>query len=114
MSSRARLVMLAFAVLGLGASIAAAYVHYRMLQDPTYTSFCDISATVSCHAVYQSAYGAVAGIPVSVIGALWFVLVTALITAARPEPVPPPTPRDGKGSRERGGAPLPSAIPGYV
>ncbi len=112
MSSRARLVMLAFALLGLGASMAAAYVHYRMLQDPTYTSFCDISATVSCQAVYQSAYGAVAGIPVSLIGALWFVLTTLLIVAGRPEPVTPPR-RDIRGGRDTGPAAAP-AIPGYV
>ena len=35
------------AVLGLGASVAALYVHYRMLADPSYTSFCDVNATVS-------------------------------------------------------------------
>ena len=50
---------LAFALVGLGASVAAAYVHYQLLADPTYTSFCDVNATVSCTQVYASRFGTV-------------------------------------------------------
>ena len=50
------------AAVALGASLASLYVHYRMIADPTYTSFCDISETVSCEAVYESAYGTVRGV----------------------------------------------------
>ncbi len=114
MSSRSRLVMLAFALLGLGASVAAVYVHYRILQDPTYTSFCDISATVSCHAVYQSAYGAVAGVPVSLVGALWFLAATGLAVASRPEPAGVKAARSEEKGARTTTAPVPSAIPGYL
>ena len=54
MSKSAARLALACAVVGLGASIAAAYVHYHLLVDPTYTSFCDVNATVSCTQVYMS------------------------------------------------------------
>jgi uncharacterized membrane protein/protein-disulfide isomerase len=66
------------AAVALGASLASLYVHYRMIADPTYTSFCDISETVSCEAVYQSAYGTVAGVPVAAGGAIWSALVLLL------------------------------------
>ena len=52
---------LAFALLGLGSSAAASYVHYRLLSDPSYLSFCDVSALVNCSQVYSSPYGALAG-----------------------------------------------------
>jgi len=73
-----RLGLIAFALLGLGASLTALYVHYRLLTDPTYASFCDVSETVSCQAVFQSAYGSVLGVPVAAGGAIWSALVLAL------------------------------------
>ena len=42
-----------------------------MLRDPAIRSFCDVSETVSCEAVYQSAYGSVLGVPVAAGGAIW-------------------------------------------
>ena len=60
-------------VVGLGASLYAAYVHYHLLFDPNYRSLCDISATLSCTEVYQSRFSTVWGIPVSVFGGIWFV-----------------------------------------
>ena len=56
---------LLFALVGLGASVTAAYVHYQLLYDPPYTSFCDVNATVSCTQVYQSRFGTVRGVPVA-------------------------------------------------
>src|SRR5688572_22984983 len=70
--------ILVLAAVALGASLASLYVHYRMIADPTYTSFCDISETVSCEAVYQSAYGTVRGVPVATGGAIWSALVLLL------------------------------------
>ena len=35
------------ALVGLAASSAAAYVHYHLLFDPQYASFCDVSGTVN-------------------------------------------------------------------
>src|SRR5688572_3444827 len=78
MKAYVRPALLAFAVLGLAASVAALYVHYRLNTDPGYSSFCDISDTVSCQQVFQSAYGTVLGIPVAAGGAIWSALVLLL------------------------------------
>ena len=72
MSRPAALLALLCALVGLGASIAAANVHYHLLFDPHYTSFCDVNATFSCTQVYQSQYSAIAGVPVAIFGAIWF------------------------------------------
>ena len=79
MSKSAARLALVCALVGLGASIAAAYVHYHLLCDPTYSSFCDVNTTVSCTQVYLSQYSTVRGIPVAVIGAIWFA-AAALLT----------------------------------
>jgi protein-disulfide isomerase/uncharacterized membrane protein len=74
-------------LVGLSVSSTAAYVHYQMLHDPTYTSFCDVSATVSCTQVYASRFGTFRGIPVAIFGAIWFGFATLLSAAwltARP------------------------------
>jgi uncharacterized membrane protein len=61
------------ALLGLGVSVAAAFVHYRILHDPSYTSFCDVSARRSAaRRSIRSRFGTRHGVPVSVIGAIWF------------------------------------------
>ena len=75
MTKYARPLILALALLALGASIAALYVHYRILKDPTYTSFCDINETVSCEAVLESPYATVRGVPVAAGGVIWSTLV---------------------------------------
>ena len=71
MKQHSRTLILLLAVVALGASLISLYVHYRLLTDPTYTSFCDVSATVNCEAVYQSAYGSVWGVPVAAGGVRW-------------------------------------------
>ena len=78
MSGKYRIGLVLFALLGLGASIAALYVHYRLMVDPSYSSFCDVSATVSCQQVLESSYGRVLGIPVAAGGAIWSGLVLLL------------------------------------
>ena len=88
MTKRAALLALVFALVGLCASVAAAYVHYQVLQNPLYTSFCDINATVSCTQVYQSRFGTLLGVPVSIIGGIWFVCAALLSVGgmvARPQ-----------------------------
>jgi uncharacterized membrane protein/protein-disulfide isomerase len=88
MSKLSARLALAFALVGLGASVAAAYVHYHVLHDPLYTSFCDISATVSCTEVYQSRFGTLWGVPVSIFGGIWFVCAALLSVGgmvARPQ-----------------------------
>ena len=88
MTRRTALLALLCSLVGLGASAAAAYTHYHMLSDPTYRSFCDVSATVSCTQVYQSRFGTFRGIPVAIFGTLFFVAATLLSVAglrARPQ-----------------------------
>jgi uncharacterized membrane protein/protein-disulfide isomerase len=75
MTKYARPLIMALALFALGASIAALYVHYRIIKDPTYTSFCDISETVSCEAVLESPYATVRGVPVAAGGVIWSTLV---------------------------------------
>lgn len=80
MASRSRIAIIAFAALGLVASAYALYVHYMLVTDPGYAPACDISATVSCQQVLQSAYGKVAGVPVAAGGAIWSGLILLLAT----------------------------------
>jgi uncharacterized membrane protein/protein-disulfide isomerase len=75
MTKYARPLIVALALLAVGASIAALYVHYRIIEDPTYTSFCDINETVSCEAVLESPYATVRGVPVAAGGVIWSTLV---------------------------------------
>src|SRR5262245_29095432 len=87
MNKTAARVALLSALVGLAASGAASWVHYQLLRDPTYTSFCDVNATMSCTQVYASRYGTVAGVPVALFGAIWFAVATLLAMAglaARP------------------------------
>jgi protein-disulfide isomerase/uncharacterized membrane protein len=69
----------AFALLGLIASAESTRVHYQVLHDPLYASYCDVSATVSCTDAYTSRFGSVAGVPVALFGLLFFVFVLGLI-----------------------------------
>jgi uncharacterized membrane protein/protein-disulfide isomerase len=75
MNKYARPIILVLALAALGASVAALYVHYRIIKDPTYSSFCDISETVSCEAVLESPYATVRGVPVAAGGVVWSALV---------------------------------------
>jgi uncharacterized membrane protein/protein-disulfide isomerase len=88
MSKKAAFSVFLCAAAGLLASIAASYVHYHILFDPTYTSFCDVSATVNCTEAYTSRFGTFRGVPVAVFGAVWFAFATLLAAAgltARPD-----------------------------
>ena len=67
------------ALVGLGFSTASTWVHYRILRDPLYSSICDVNATFSCTEAYTSRFGSVAGVPVALIGMLFFAFVLLLI-----------------------------------
>jgi uncharacterized membrane protein len=85
MSWRRRLWLVLVALVGLGATSASSYVHYRLVTDPTYASFCDVSATVDCAPAYLSEYGSFMGVPVALHGVLFFVVVLVLVAwVARP------------------------------
>lgn len=67
------------ALVGLGFSAASTWVHYRILRDPLYSSVCDVNATFSCSEAYTSRFGSVGGVPVALIGMLFFAFVLLLI-----------------------------------
>src|SRR4029453_11852096 len=78
MSKSSRTLLIAFAVLGLGAASASSYVHYHLLTDPSYSSFCNVNATVNCTQAYLSAYGSFLGVPVALFGVFYFTMVLLL------------------------------------
>jgi uncharacterized membrane protein len=65
-------------LLGLGVAVAALYVHYKLMTDPGYTSFCDVSQAVSCQQVLESSYATIKGIPIASGGAIWSAAVFLL------------------------------------
>ncbi len=83
MTTLSRNLLLAGAALGLAAASTSSYVHYKLLTQPAYTSFCDVSESVSCTAAYLSRYGSFMGVPVALAGVAFFVLVLALALVAR-------------------------------
>jgi uncharacterized membrane protein/protein-disulfide isomerase len=89
MSPLARRLVWVLALAGLAASLTSLYVHYELLVQPGYVSFCDINQTVNCQQAYLSRYGSVRGVPVALFGAIWFgfVLVLAFLGAAGPASV---------------------------
>lgn len=88
MTARSRLALLAFTLLGLGATAYASYVHLQLLQNASFVSPCDINNTISCSQVYMSAYGSVQGIPVALLGVCWFGALLLLQISARVTRVP--------------------------
>jgi uncharacterized membrane protein len=74
------------ALVGLGFAAASTWVHYRILHDPLYSSVCDVNATFSCSEAYTSRYGSIAGVPVALIGVLFFAFVLLLIALCRRSP----------------------------
>jgi uncharacterized membrane protein/protein-disulfide isomerase len=82
MTKNARLLLTILALTGLASALASLYVHYQLLTRPGYLSFCDVNATVSCTQVYQSRYAYLGGVPVALLGALWYVAVLMVLLGA--------------------------------
>jgi uncharacterized membrane protein len=78
MKRHTRLLIAACSLIALVASAASLYVHYRLIIDPSYASFCDVNETVSCEAVYRSDYATMFGVPVAAGGAIWSAFVLLL------------------------------------
>ena len=74
----------AFAALGLGFATWSTWVHYQILNSPTYESFCDVNSTLNCTAAYTSRFGAFLGVPVALFGMLFFAGVLVLIALCSP------------------------------
>ena len=85
---KSRTPLLLFAALGLGASLTSSYVHYNLLVNPSFSSFCDVNATVSCTQAYLSPYGSFLGVPVALAGVFFFAVVLAYHGLERPENAP--------------------------
>src|SRR5919107_3013648 len=83
MTPLARKLLILFALLGLGASSASTYVHYHLIRNPDYSSFCDINATITCKAAYLSRYGSIGGVPVAVGGIVFFAWVLLMLWGSR-------------------------------
>src|SRR6185436_19754732 len=75
MTSTQRMLLLGFGALGLAAASTSSYVHYQLLTQPNYSSFCDENTTVSCTEAYLSRYGSLWGVPVALAGVGFFALV---------------------------------------
>ena len=56
----------------------SSYVHYRLLTDPGYTTFCDVDTAVNCTQAYLSRYGSLWGVPIAIGGVLFFGVVLLL------------------------------------
>jgi uncharacterized membrane protein len=71
------------ALAGLGFASWSTWVHYRILHDPFYSSVCDVNSTFSCTEAYTSRFGSIGGVPVALVGVLYFGFVLALIGLCR-------------------------------
>jgi uncharacterized membrane protein/protein-disulfide isomerase len=84
MTARSSSILLAlFAALGLAASGTATWVHSELVRNPDASSFCDLSARVSCKQAYLSQFGSLGGVPVALWGLAFFALVLLLLWGAR-------------------------------
>jgi uncharacterized membrane protein/protein-disulfide isomerase len=85
-SQTTKWVLAGFATVGLIAASASTWVHYRILNDPLYASFCDVNSTLNCTEAYTSRYGAFGGVPVALLGLVFFAGILALIALCSQSP----------------------------
>jgi uncharacterized membrane protein/protein-disulfide isomerase len=83
MTKNVRLLLAVLALAGLASALSSLYVHHQLLNRPGYLSFCDVNATVSCTQVYQSRYAYLGGVPVALLGALWYVAVLLVLAGGQ-------------------------------
>lgn len=82
MTKNVRLLLTLLALAGLASAVSSLYVHVQLLRQPGYASFCDVSATVSCSQVYQSRYAYLFGVPVALLGGLWYLGVLLVLAGS--------------------------------
>jgi uncharacterized membrane protein/protein-disulfide isomerase len=116
MTRRTAIGLLVFCLIGFAASGLSAYVHYRLLTEPGYTSFCSINATWNCEGVYESRFGAFYGVPVAIGGLIWFMAATLLALAAWPAAsgASASTPAKASKARKTSPPPAPSRFADYA
>jgi len=66
-----------FALLGIVVSLWIEVLHVRLDADAGYASFCNVNERVNCDLVLTSRYAKLGGIPVSRLGALFYLIVAA-------------------------------------
>jgi uncharacterized membrane protein/protein-disulfide isomerase len=77
----------AAAAAGLAFASASTWVHSRILRDPFYSSsICDVSTFFSCTEAYTSRFGSVGGIPVALVGVVYFAFLLGLIVLCQRSP----------------------------
>jgi len=79
-SSKQRLwvAALSAAIVGFGLAIELTRLHLVVLRDPLHRSFCSISSGIDCDAVAQSSYSSLFGIPLSLWGAVAYVVIAVV------------------------------------
>ncbi len=75
-------IILVLSIIGLLTSVYLVYNHYAPPDDG---SFCDFGASISCSLVNTSVFSKIVGIPVALLGALWFLITSLLALRARTE-----------------------------
>jgi uncharacterized membrane protein len=88
MTSRARSTLLYASELGLAVTFYASYVHLNLLRTPGFAAVCDINDTFNCTSAYLSKYGSFAGVPVALLGVIWFAWAIFLIVSSMKAGVP--------------------------
>ncbi|HOG29422.1 MAG TPA: vitamin K epoxide reductase family protein [Vicinamibacterales bacterium] len=83
MSPAIRRVLALLALAGLASAFGSMLVHVKLVRQPQYLSFCDVTSYISCSTVYQSRYAELLGVPVALLGALWYVAVLVVLAGAR-------------------------------
>lgn len=82
MSSRARRICAAIALLATAGTVVSAVSLYHHYQKDK-TSYCDLGQNFNCDIVNRSSYSVVLGVPVALIGILGYLLLLALATLYR-------------------------------
>lgn len=71
--------MALLATLGLGISVYAYTIEYKIAQNPVYKAVCDLSDSVSCSKPITSAYGKLFGVSNAVLGIFYYALFLILL-----------------------------------
>jgi protein-disulfide isomerase/uncharacterized membrane protein len=70
--------ILALALAGVGTSVELTRIHYLTHTDPSFHSVCAVNETVNCETVAQSPYSVFLGLPISIWGAVAFLVFAVL------------------------------------
>ncbi|HSA23548.1 MAG TPA: vitamin K epoxide reductase family protein, partial [Myxococcota bacterium] len=73
------LVLMALCLVGLGAAVYLAVLHWQVHNQPGHVSFCALSEHVNCDTAAMSSYSRVAGVPVATWGILFYGLLLVLL-----------------------------------